>query len=167
MPSFWQKSPENGKRHVMPTIEPRKTKDSQTVYRVKVRRKGHPTQTATFTRLTDARKWSQVTEAAIIEGRHFKSNESKRHTLSALIDRYLREVLPHKSASSIYMQTLQLKWWKQQLGSCLLADLTPALIAEYRDKLTQGNDKLRANSTVNRYLTALSHALKTAVDEWE
>jgi hypothetical protein len=87
----------------MPTIEPRKTKEGQTVYRVKIRRKGSPTQTATFTRLTDARKWAQVTEAAVIEGRHFNTNESKRHTLADLIDRYLREVLPHKSASSIYM----------------------------------------------------------------
>ncbi len=150
----------------MPTIEQRKTKDGHAVYRVKVRRKGYPTQTATFTRLTDARKWAQVTEAAIVEGRHFTTTEAKRHTLADLIDRYLQDVLPHKSASSIYMQTLQLQWWKGQLGSHLLADLTPALLAAYRDTLSRGADKPRANSTVNRYLAALSHVFTVAVREW-
>jgi hypothetical protein len=50
----------------MPTIEERTTKDGKTVYRVKVRRQGYPTQSATFTRLTDARKWAQITETAIL-----------------------------------------------------------------------------------------------------
>jgi integrase len=150
----------------MPTIEARTIKDGKTVYRVKVRRKGALTHTATFARLTDARKWAQMTEVAILEGRHFKKAEAKRHTLADAVDRYLHEVLPSKSESSIYMQTLQLAWWKAQLGAYPLADLTPALIAEYRDKLARGDDKPRANSTVNRYLAALSHTLTTAVKEW-
>src|SRR5215470_7117967 len=64
------------------------------------------------------------------------------------------------------MQTLQLNWWKKRLGHYVLADITPALIAEYRDKLAYGNETPRANSTVNRYLAALSHAFTTAVKEW-
>ena len=64
------------------------------------------------------------------------------------------------------MQTLQLTWWKTQLGHCVLAEVTPALIAEYRDRLAQGNETPRANSTVNRYLAALSHTLSVAVKEW-
>ena len=51
----------------MATIEERTTKDGKTVYRVKVRRKGSQTPTATFARLTDARKWAQVTEVAILD----------------------------------------------------------------------------------------------------
>jgi integrase len=149
----------------MATIEERK-KGGKTVYRVKIRRKGCPTQSETFTRLTDARKWAQSTEAAIDEGRHFKATEAKRHTLAELIDRYLRDVLPHKSASSIYMQTLQLRWWKTHLGDCILADITPALVAEYRDKLAQGDERPRSNATVVRYLAALSHAFTVAVREW-
>jgi hypothetical protein len=104
----------------MATIEERQ-KDGKKVYRVKIRRKGYATQSATFTRLTDARKWAQITEAAIDEGRHFKTTEAKRHTLAELIDRYIRDVLPRKSRSSIYMQTQQLGWWKEQLGSHVLA----------------------------------------------
>jgi hypothetical protein len=51
----------------MPTIEKR-TSRGRTVYHVKVRIKGFPTQTATFPRLTDARKWAQTTEATIYTG---------------------------------------------------------------------------------------------------
>jgi len=100
-----------------------------------------------------------------LEGRHFKTAEAKRHTVSEMIDRFMHEDLPSKSHSSIYMQTLRLTWWKAQLGHCILADLTPALIAEPRDKLAHGSPTPRANSTVNRYLAALSHALTVAVRE--
>ena len=150
----------------MPTIEKRTKHDGKEVYRVKVRRRGYSTQTATFSRLTDARKWGQMTEVAIEEGRHFKTTEAKRHTLAELVDRYRREVLPGKSASSIYMQTQQLGWWKEQLGVHVLADITPSLIAEYRDKLTRGDGEPRSNATVLRYMAALSHAFTVAVKEW-
>jgi hypothetical protein len=150
----------------MATIEKRTGKDGQLVYRVKVRRKGYTTQTATFFKLSDAKKWAQVTEGAVLEGRHLQAPEAKKHTLTDLIDRYVCQVLPQKSLSSIRMQTIQLNWWKGQLGHCIVADITPALIAEYRDKLAQGDKKPRANSTVKRYLVALSHAFTIAVREW-
>jgi hypothetical protein len=118
----------------MATIIRRSSKNGQTSYRAQVRRKGSPTLSATFNKLFDARKWVQVTEAAILEGGHLPTTEAKRHTLADLIDRYLTDVLPHKSQSSMYMQTLQLRWWRVRLGHCLLAELTPALIAEQRDK---------------------------------
>jgi hypothetical protein len=69
----------------MATIERRTGKDGQTVYRVKVRRKGAPLQTATFPKLTDARKWGQMTEGAVLEGRYLKTAEAKWHTLAELI----------------------------------------------------------------------------------
>ena len=110
----------------MPTIEKRTKHDGKDVYRVKVRRRGYSTQTATFSRLTDARKWGQMTEVAIEEGRRFKTTEAKRHTLAELVDRYRREVLPGKSASSMYMQTQQLGVVrKSRLGVHVLADITP------------------------------------------
>jgi hypothetical protein len=65
----------------MATIVRRPGKNGQTSYRAQVRRKGAAPLSATFTTLSDARKWVQVTEAAIIEGRHFKTAETKRHTL--------------------------------------------------------------------------------------
>ena len=77
----------------MATSERRITKDGQLVYRVKVRRRGSSPQTATFAKLSDARKWVQMTEGAVLEGRHFKIAQAKRHTLADLTDRYTGEVL--------------------------------------------------------------------------
>ncbi len=57
----------------MANIQKRISQDGETAYRVRVRMKGYPVQTATFPRLTDARKWVQQTEVAIRQGRHFPS----------------------------------------------------------------------------------------------
>ena len=105
----------------------------------------------------------QVTEEAILEGRHFSTTEAKRHTLADLIDRYCRDILPSKALESRRKQSQQLLWWRGQLGHCVLADVTPALIAAHRDTLTREH---RATSTVNCYLSALSHAFCIAVREW-
>jgi len=152
----------------MATIEKRTTKKGVIVYRAKVRLKGHPLQTATFERLTDARRWAQQTESAIREGRHFKTVEAKRHTLTEAIDRYIKNVLPSKPKSEAN-QSAQLNWWREAIGDYSLAELTPALIAQQRDKLAQEkvvNGKQRSSSTVNRYLAALSHMCTIAVREW-
>ncbi|MDZ4219073.1 MAG: hypothetical protein U1D70_08645 [Methylobacter sp.] len=49
----------------MATIEKRTADTGETSYRVKVRLKGHPIESATFQRLTDAKKWAAATESAI------------------------------------------------------------------------------------------------------
>ena len=153
----------------MANIEKRITSDGKASYRVKVRLKGYPVQTATFERITDARKWAASTESAIKEGRHFKTSEAKRHTLAELINRYIRDVMPSKPKSAAD-QTQQLEWWRDQMGSYALSDITPSLIAEYRDKLASCmtvRGTMRSPATVNRYLAALSHAFTIAVTEWE
>lgn len=152
----------------MADITKRITKDGTTSYRVRIRLKGFPIQTATFTTKSRAKLWAQQTEAAMREGRHFKYAESKKHTLGDLIDRYIREVLPKKPKSQ-NKQTAQLNWWKQQLGKYLLADITPARIVECRTALETGQTcrgRQRSPATVVRYLAALSHAFTIAVKEW-
>ncbi len=79
-------------------------------YRVRVRIKGFPPQSAAFERLTDARRWAQQTEAAIREGRHFKTNEANKHSVAQLVDRYVRDVIPQKKPSSRGTQKAQLEW---------------------------------------------------------
>lgn len=152
----------------MASIFERKDKDGKIRYRVQVRLKGYPPQSETFDRKTDAKKWVQDIESAIREGRHFKTAQAKRHTLGELIDRYIREVLPRKPKSE-RKQRAQLLWWKQEIGHCLLADVTSVLLAEKRDKLAQGKTKSgssRSPSTVTRYLAVLSHSLSVASREW-
>jgi integrase len=78
-------------------------------------------------------------------------------------------VLPKKKISTAKDQKRQLLWWKEQLGAHSLADITPSLLAEYRDRLASIptiKDKRRTPATVVRYLAALSHAFTIAVKEW-
>jgi integrase len=153
----------------MATINKHISSDGKTTYRVRIRLKGYPIQTATFERKTDANKWIQATESAIREGRHFKTSEARKHTFGEMIDRYIKDVLPKKS-KQIPAQLSQLNRWKAELGSYVLADITVPLIVECRDKL--GNEvtprgNIRSPATVVRYMAALSHAFTIAVNEWE
>jgi len=171
----------------MANINKRVTSDGSASFQARIRLKGFAEQAATFERLTDAKKWVQNTESAIRDGRHFKTTEAKRHTLGDLVDRYVRDVMPSKPKSEAH-QTRQLKWWKSRIGTYTLADVTPSLLAEYRDKLASGmlddgsmtrqvkqSARLktktlpvepRAPATVLRYIAALSHAYTIAVKEW-
>lgn len=152
----------------MANIQERKDKQGKVHYRVQVRLKGYPPQVATFKRKTDAVRWVQQVETAIREGRHFKTAEAKKHTLAALINRYIENVIPLKKKNGAKQKT-HLLWWKEQIGDYLLSDVTPALIADQRDKLLKGityRGTQRSPSTVVRYLSGLSHAFTVAVNEW-
>ncbi len=153
----------------MATIRTRKTSKGETRHTVIVRLKGHPQETATFARLTDAKKWEQNTESAIREGRYFKSAEARRHTFADMIEKYKLDVLPRKSENMQKKQSSQLDWWKEKLGPYTLADVTPARITEARDELARTEVRggtSRSPASVNRYLAALSHAFSIAMKEW-
>jgi integrase len=152
----------------MADITKRTTREGDISYRVRIRLRGFPLQSATFASKSKAKEWAQATESAMKEGRHFKHSESKKHTLGDLIDRYIRDVLPTKPKSQ-RKQSAQLGWWKGRLGKYLLSDVTPALIVEHRDLLMQGatvRGKQRSPATVVRYMAVLSHAFTIAVKEW-
>lgn len=163
----------------MATIEKRKLDDGTTSYRVKVRLKGYPLESATFTRLTDAREWVQKTEADIKAGRHF--GVSKRHNLQELISAYAKSQNFKKLKSARDVELL-LGWWLKHYGEKLLQEITPALVAQGRDVIgdeyisvtRRGEDgvlvrisgeKRRSGATINRYLAALSSACTFGVKE--
>jgi integrase len=147
----------------MGTITKRLTADDKPYYTVQIRLKGYPAQTATFPRLTDAKKWVLVTEAAIKEGRHFKTAEAKKHSFSDLVDRYIKVELPKYNEKEQRERKSKLLWWKDKLGVYSLADITPPLIVECRDLLAES----LSPATVVRYLAALSIVFTVAVNEWE
>ncbi len=144
----------------MASIRKRTNKDDSVSYRVDVRLKGFPAQRATFSRLTDARKWAKHVESAIEEGRYFKTTEARKHTLQDAITSYKKSVLPAKKDGK--KQEAQLNWWADEIGPYTLADVTPAMLGETRDKLAQD----RGPATVVRYMAALSHMFTVAVNEW-
>ena len=155
-------------RGSMASIQERK-KNGKPSYTAKIRLKGHQPVFQTFTRKTDAVRWANQTEAAITEGRFFKTAESQKHTLSDLIQRYIRDVLPRKAKVFVEYAS-QLKWWEEQIGDVRLSELSTSLISEQRDLLSRtitNRKKEMSNARVNRYMAALSTALNTAIREWE
>lgn len=152
----------------MANIEKRIARDGTVTYRARIRMAGRPEACATFRTRAKALEWWHRTNAEVRDGNYFKVVEAKKHTVGDMIDRYVRDVLPQKPRS-LRKQTAQLQWWKKQIGCYSLADITPALIAEARDRL--GRDptlrgKQRSSATLVRYLAALSHAFSMAVKEW-
>ena len=156
----------------MATIQKRISGNGAVSYRVQVRIKGFPPESASFERKTDAKAWGDKTEAEMKAGRHFGA--SKRHTFKDLADEY----------ESHAKDKARLAYWREVFGPSLLSSVTPARISKERDKLlneeTQrfaepatGNAKKdakrlkakRSGATVNRYLAALSSCLSHAVQE--
>jgi hypothetical protein len=151
----------------MATITERRTENGKRHYQVKIRLKGYPPQAATFRRKKEAERWAQATEAALRERRYFKAAESGRRTVGEVIERYIREILPTKRSAR--SQRAQLLWWHRELGHLTLADLTPATIADCRDRLARGQTPSRKKASPAsqvRYLAALSHVFTVAVREW-
>lgn len=154
----------------MATIVPRKGKDGKLAFQVKIRVQGHPPQTDTFQKKTDATRWAQSIEAALRDNRFVPSSESKRHTVAELIDRYLTDVVPQKKDQRNPKKYLA--WWKKKLGHLRIAAVTPAVIVEARDELARrpvqrDPSKKLSPASVVRHMAALSHAFSIAVREWQ
>ncbi|MEW6415891.1 MAG: site-specific integrase [Pseudomonadota bacterium] len=147
----------------MATIQKR-VSGKGTAYRVMIRLKGYPPESATFERLTDAREWASKTEAEIRAGRHFGA--SKRHTLGELVAKYTA----HKQTKLKSWRDTErhLAMWLKLLGDCQLNEVTPARIGEQRNKLLNEQTKRgtqRHPATVTRMMAALSVCLGYGVKE--
>jgi integrase len=140
----------------------KRTGKNGTSYKVQIRIKGHPAETASFDRLTDAKRWAAETETAIRQGRHF--GIARRRTFGELADKYQGAIGHLKSADA---RTPHLDYWRGAFSDLVLEDVTPGAIAEQRDKLLQadGDHKPRTPATANRYLATLSACLTFAAKE--
>lgn len=77
-------------------IDKRISKDGTVSYRARVRIKGHPILSKTFSSMTLAKQWKKETEVEIEKGRYFDRIEAQKHTLGESIDRYIKHILPSK-----------------------------------------------------------------------
>lgn len=129
-------------------------------WRAVIRKKGFPTQTATFDTKSEAQAWAADIETAMTRGRFRALDEAERTTLTQAMDRFEREVL-----SSLRSRTYpsHLKRIKQHLGRQPLAALTPSLIAQYRDAcIAEG----LSHQTVKHDLNFISRMFNTALMDW-
>ena len=105
---------------------------------------------------------------------------SKRHTLNGVAS--YENSAKHKELKSAKEMRTRLRWWRKKYGDKLLQDVTPALVAQGRDALSNENlticirgkagalsskplDKKRCGATTNRFLAALSSVCTYGVKE--
>lgn len=115
-----------------------------TVYRAVVRIKGFPQQQKSFTRLTDAKMWVQQTEAAIRKG-EFQNvvKTAAAKTLKDVIERYRKEIVPHKAASTQRAEKTYVNYWERTLGEYALSYIDAELINDEINKLSISGDTRR------------------------
>jgi hypothetical protein len=153
----------------MASIQKRKKANGKDSYRVRIRIEGAPLITDTFPTRKEAEAFARRMEAEIRAGRYFGKEADKEKTFFEFIDRYIEKELP-KNPNGYKKQKMMLTWWKSQLGRYFLCHITPAMIAEMRDKLLSEvtpRHKLRTPSTTNRYIAAISRAFMVGVKEWQ
>jgi len=136
------------------------------VWRVRVRIGNYPTHSATFATKAEADAYALQTEKnlrTMPKGSAVSKAKDKVLTLGEAIGRYRLEVLPIKRRATIISQAQQLTWWCHRLGRVALGEVTPFMVAEAKGELTARGCK---GSTVNRYLSSLSHVYTVAIKEW-
>lgn len=136
-------------------------------YRVQIRLKGCEPVSKNFDTFLAAKDWKRKTVSALKAGLPYETTEMRRATVGDLIDRFiqndLKDLCNHRTIIG------HLRWWKQELGYCILSNFREDLIARCRDKLKIEVDKrgkLRSHATVNRYLCSLGSVINLAVREW-
>lgn len=147
-------------------------KDGTVSYHARIRIKGYPTMTATFSKKSSAVLWVKKYERDMKEGKNLQQVESKKHTVSELIERFEQKELPKRIANAQNLKN-HLDWWNNNIGSYALNIVTPSLITEFKNKLE--NEKIkkprngnlyRTPATVNRYLATLSTLFSYACNEY-
>lgn len=133
-----------------------------TAWRAQIRRKGHPTLSATFDTKAEAQRWAAEIEGDMSRSRFVDTREAQQTLLSEALKRYQREVSDQKKGAK--QEGVRIKrWLEHPFADKSLAELKSSDLAEYRDsKIADGS----ASATVRLDLAILSHLYTIASKEW-
>ena len=126
----------------------------------KIRIKGYPVITQTFSKKALAERWARDVESSMDKGVHIDYREAEQIILSNILDRYERKILPSKKSQKPVIG--QIKKIKSIIGGFSLSQLSSSLIAEYRDiRVSEVS-----NETVRKELLLIRRVLKAATIDW-
>ena len=101
-------------------------------WRARVRRKGHPEQSETFSSRGEAEKWAAGVETDIRRGLLMPSRKSRTTTFVEIASRYRDEIsVTKKSAAS---EVLRIETLIKQFGAHFVGNITREMVAAFRDK---------------------------------
>lgn len=130
-------------------------------WQARVRRKGYPDEVASFNTKTDAQTWARSIESAMDQGAYQSTQSAKDILLADVLRRYMHEVTPSKRGAQREAEGIQFML-RQKMASYSMTNLTPAVIAGYRDYRL----KTVGAGTIIRELSILSGIISHARKEW-
>jgi integrase len=131
-------------------------------WQAQVRREGFPPLSKSFSTKADAAAWARDKERAIDRAElPTDIRDFKGLTLADLLKRYEQEITPAKRGAAFERSRLR-RFMNHPMGSISLHQLTPAVMAHYRD------ERLRSvkPASVRREMMILRHVLEVAKREW-
>jgi len=140
----------------MPTI--RKKGEGQ--YHVQIRKRGYPTQTKTFTKEADARRWATIIESEMERGVFVSRTEAEATLIKDVLQRFAAEVLPTKRSEQ--SDKSRIKTLMEEFGDYRMASLNSTQIAKFRDQRL----KVVGPQSVIHEINLLNRVLKTATMDW-
>lgn len=140
----------------MPTI--RKKGEGQ--YHVQIRKRGYPTQTKTFTKEADARRWATIIESEMERGVFVSRTEAEATLVKDVLQRFATEILPTKRSEQ--SDKSRIKTLTEAFGDYRLASLNSTQVARFRDQRL----KVVGPQSVIHEINLLNRVLKTATMEW-
>ena len=133
-------------------------------WRAQVRRRGYPHQTKSFDSKAEAEIWARSVESAMDRGLWTDNREASHTTLREALERYAREVTPHKAPSGTRVELSRIERLKaHSLAERFLTNVRGVDLAKYRDeRLAQG----KATNTVRIELALIGHLYSTCRKDW-
>lgn len=130
-------------------------------YRARLMRNGTKL-TRTFDTLAEAIKWKEIMAGRLTGDTYEDRSEEKNVTLEQLLDKYLREVTPHKRGWKAETNRIN-AWKRQEWARWSVTAVTSRQITEWRNARVAAG---KAPTTISNALNLLSKVFKTARGEW-
>lgn len=144
-------------------------------YKVVIRLKGFKPIYKTFDDFKQAKKWARTVEEQMERGNYYENKDNIKPivTVKDLIDDFEKNIAPQKY-SKPQQYTCMYDWWRNKIGNLNVTDLNTNILTRCKNTLvSEPPDKpykeheTKSNSTVRKYLFALSAVLRYAERELE
>lgn len=131
-------------------------------WEAKIRRKGYPQICKTFDSKSDAETWAWKTESEMKRGIFVSHVEAENTTLQEVLERYLREVTPHKKGAARESNRIK-RWIVHPLAARFMASIRGKDIADFRNEWRKNG---LAENTIRLEIALLSQVFEVARKEW-
>ena len=110
------------------------TKRGELQWQAKVRRRGFPAQSRTFSYKEDAERWVRAMERELETTGFIDRREAERNTLADILLRYEKEVTPQKKSAVMESTKIKLLLRDAALTQIKTSALSSSIVAAWRDR---------------------------------